>query len=316
MKTNKRIKSDSVNLSSFFARIRKKVAKFTPQFMRLLGYRINKNKKMAGLPKIGEKIGSTIKVADISDGDKINLMIIDFKHASVDTKYFYLKKIKFTKCLFNKQDIQNVIFQECEFVDCQFNGANIKECEFHQCKFTECTFYKTQVSDTYLDPKSFNFSRKWYLKLANVNAWWFQELYRNSKNIHQEDFAMHADKKFQFYRRYEYLFGKNKKPHRFVGGLFYDIVLGYGYGIWNTLFFTFLLVIIFALAMQQYTNLGHNATFIESIYFSITSFSTVGYGEITPIRETIAHVITTAFLFLSVVWGAIVTAVIVKRLVK
>ena len=34
---NKRIKSDSVNLSYFFAKGRKKTAKFTPQFMRALG---------------------------------------------------------------------------------------------------------------------------------------------------------------------------------------------------------------------------------------------------------------------------------------
>ena len=34
---NKRIKSDSVNWSFFFAKRRKKIAKFTPQFMRALG---------------------------------------------------------------------------------------------------------------------------------------------------------------------------------------------------------------------------------------------------------------------------------------
>jgi hypothetical protein len=40
-KPNNRIKSDSVNLSSFLqkhAKTRKKVAKFTPQFMRALGF--------------------------------------------------------------------------------------------------------------------------------------------------------------------------------------------------------------------------------------------------------------------------------------
>ena len=111
------------------------------------------------------------------------------------------------------------------------------------------------------------------------------------------------------------LFGKNKQCFYFIRGLFYDIILGCGYGIWNTLFFTFLLVIIFALVMQYSTNL-ESATFLESIYFSITSFSTVGYGEITPIRNTASYIITICFLFLSVVWGAIVTAVIVKRLVK
>ncbi|WP_458576311.1 ion channel [Aliamphritea spongicola] len=95
-------------------------------------------------------------------------------------------------------------------------------------------------------------------------------------------------------------------------------MLGYGYGILNSLIVTLALLISFAILMlgQAQSNSRTHLDFIEMIYFSIVSFTTVGYGEITPIHETFALSITIAFLFLSVAWGAIVTAVIVKRLVR
>jgi len=134
--------------------------------------------------------------------------------------------------------------------------------------------------------------------------------------MYQEDFAMEADRKFLFYRRYEYLFGKKKHPFRFLGGMFYDIALGYGYGVWNAIFVTCGFIAIFAFLMLSQTSLNNDAGILESIYFSVVSFTTVGYGEITPAKNVFALVVTTTFLFLSVVWGSIVTAVVVKRLVK
>ncbi len=178
-------------------------------------------------------------------------------------------------------------------------------------------FYKTKISGTYLDPKSFHFVSSWYLHWANVNAWWFQSLHRNSMDIHQKDFAMHADRRFRFYRRYEELLGNKKRPFKFLLGLIYDLMLGYGYGITNCLVVTIGLIGLFAYLMAGYTSLPTGVGALEHIYFSIVSFTTVGYGEITPDKKyPVALVITSAFLFLSIVWTAIVSAVVVKRLVN
>lgn len=270
---------------------------------------------MAGLPRIEETISETIDVVDIPNGAAVDLQEVLFETASLSAHGVHVKNVIFRKCLFTRKTITAVKFQGCAFHECQFNGASIQKCEFHQCTFSECCFYKTQVSGTYLDPASFRFSSKWHRKWANVNAWWYQALYRNAKDIHQEHFAMVADRSFQFYRRYEYLFGKKKRPFRFLASLFYDIALGYGYGIWNVSLVTCGLVALFAALMHLRTT-PEAAGVIEHIYFAVVSFTTVGYGDVTPIRSTAALVITTAFLFISVVWGSIVTAVIVKRLVK
>ncbi|WP_020161750.1 ion channel [Cycloclasticus pugetii] len=270
---------------------------------------------MTGLPKINKKITKKVDILDIAKDSKIELHYIVFKK-EVEGPKQRIYKVCFDRCLFSAKEIKDIIFLDCTFSECQFNGARIINCEFHQCKFKECVFYKAEIEGTYIDPSSFAYKSEWHKKWANVNAWWFQALFQNSKKMHQEGFAMIADKRFQFYRRYDYLFGKKKHPFKYLSGLIYDIALGYGYGIWNVIVVTSALISLFAFLMVSQTSMNANAGLLESIYFSVVSFTTVGYGEITPAKNTPALIITTAFLFLSVIWGSIVTAVIVKRLVK
>tara|TARA_Y100000782_G_scaffold114812_1_gene152646 strand:+ start:28056 stop:28472 length:417 start_codon:yes stop_codon:yes gene_type:complete len=137
-------------------------------------------------------------------------------------------------------------------------------------------------------------------------------------DIHQEEFSRKADKRFLFYKRYEHLNGKNKSRTKFWRGFFYDWMLGYGYGILNSLVVTIIMLIGFAMLMLGEAQHNEKVVLnpIEMVYFSIVSFTTVGYGEITPLHESFALSMTIGFLFLSVAWGAIVTAVIVKRLVR
>ena len=276
---------------------------------------------MVKLPRIAEDISKTIKISSIKKDAKVKLAKIDFTGLDDSDHRPSIKNVKFYKCLFSYQTIRNVDFHSCTFNECQFNGAKIDNSEFHQCTFEESNFYKSTISNTYLDPKSFRFSSKWRKHWPNVNAWWFQLLYRNSKDMHQEPFARSADQKYQYYRRYEYINGRKKRPVSFFIGFLYDVFLGYGYGVWKSLISTCVFIFLFATFMQCNTN--HNspgqlesAGFVEHIYFAVVSFTTVGYGEVTPIHSNLALVITTLFLFLSFVWGSLVTAVVVKQLVQ
>ncbi len=175
-------------------------------------------KGIKGLPKIEERITQTINVNEIPQKCCLNLQIILFE--TDPKKPTNIKNVTFRKCIFSKQVIHKTTFQDCHFDSCQFNGTIIVDSEFHQCKFTESSFYKANVSGAYIDPSSFVFSYKWYRNWANVNAGWYQSLYRNSKSTHQETFAMVADKKFQFYRRYDYLLGKKEIDFDFYKGCY------------------------------------------------------------------------------------------------
>lgn len=268
------------------------------------------------LPKLSTQVTESLDLIAIEKGSEVELKKIEFSEPSSNSQR-RTKDVKFRECLFSHANIAGRNFYGCIFENCIFSGAEISHCEFHQCKFYNCVLYKTSISETYLDPKSFYFSASWHYHWANVNAWWFQSLHRNSMDMHQKDFAMHADRTFRFYRRYEELLGKKKRPLKFLLGLAYDLMLGYGYGVTNCLVVTVGFIGLFAYLMTGYTNLPSGAGALEHIYYSIVSFTTVGYGEVTPEQKyPIALMTTSVFLFLSIVWTAIVSAVVVKRLVN
>lgn len=126
---------------------------------------------------------------------------------------------------------------------------------------------------------------------------------------------MHADKRFQFYRRYEYLRGNNPRPLKFFSGFLFDYILGYGYGILNAAILTFITIMSFALLITSHLK-DTKGDFWKALYFTVVSFTTVGYGDVTPNFEPWSISLTILFLIASVVWCAVVTAIIVKRIVR
>jgi voltage-gated potassium channel len=67
----------------------------------------------------------------------------------------------------------------------------------------------------------------------------------------------------------------------------------------NKIIMLFLILILFTVLIYiflngQYSNCN---TFIDHLYFSITTFTFVGYGDIVPITQ-IAKLITNAFMLL------------------
>lgn len=266
------------------------------------------------LPKINEEVTNNCQINKLI-GNEVTLSRISFPDKITSKNELRVKNITFRKCIFSQSNINNYTFNGCTFIDCNFNGSKITDCEFHKCSFSECIFYKTNFSSSYIDPTSFKFSSMWHWHWANVNAWLFQSLYKNSKDMHQEKFAMQADKKFQFYRRYEYLRGQKPQLMKFFKSLFYDYMLGYGYGIKNALTVTLFIVTGFAYFIEGNLEKSDNS-FFNALYFSVVSFTTVGYGDITPHLNIIPTSITIIFLLISMAWCAVVTAIIVKRIVR
>lgn len=266
------------------------------------------------LPKINEHISNKLNINKL-DSNEIELSQIDFPDTIKNGKERRVKNITFNKCIFSQSRIKGYTFIGCSFISCSFNGSKISDCEFHKCSFSECSFYKTKFITTYIDPISFKFSWMWHWHWANVNAWLFQSLYKNSKDMHQEKFAMQADRKFQFYRRYEFLRGQKRQLKKFFSSLLYDYILGYGYGIKNALIITLMMISSFAYIIDGHLK-THEKSFFKALYFSVVSFTTVGYGDVGPEFETIPMVITIIFLLISMIWFAVVTAIIVKRIVR
>lgn len=264
---------------------------------------------------ISETITKHVSIKELPSSLEISLSFIDFEFDKISSKERQVSGRIFRECLFSHKVIEGFTFLNCKFLDCAFNGTQLVGVEFHECEFRECFFYKAKFKDTYIDPACFYFSKKWHWVRANVNAGLFQSLYNNSKTMHQEDFAMRADRRFQFYRRYQYLYGDSPGIYKFLKGVLFDYLLGHGYGIKNSLAMTLVSILVFSWMLDGKVK-SENGTFFEALYFTVVSLTTAGYGEITPFHETIPLTITMFLLLSSIAWCAVVTAIIVKRIVK
>ncbi|WDY56009.1 ion channel [Pseudomonas sp. PSKL.D1] len=278
---------------------------------------------MARLPRIERRLTESFdlrSVRNFSDERMVRYVKVGGVRSLGVRDVVKIKNTTFANCSFAQQVFKGLVFQNCNFYNCVFNGSIFLECEFHDCAIVESVFFKTVFEMCYIDPRSFVFrDRVWLKNYANVNAWLYWGLYKNSKTMHQEKFAMLADRKFRLSKRYEYLYGRKPDYLRFFKGLVYDWGLGSGYGIVNSIVVTLLILSLFSFFMfervKESGGSGVNGV-LEVIYYSVVSFTTVGYGDYLPIKDQIALSVTMIFLLLSVIWGAIVTAIVVKRIVR
>ena len=271
------------------------------------------------LPRIKRVLSEKIDLRTVKVGAELSYVAVVGAQADGPSDVVKKKNVRFINCSFSKQQFKGIAFHSCVFYNCVFNGAFFANCEFHDCVIVEGVFFKTSFEDTYIDPRSLIFdNKKWLRNFANVNAWLYWELYKNYKNMHQEKFAMIADRRFGLYKRYEYLYGRKRDVWRFCKGWLFDWLLGSGYGVVNSAVVTAGMIGLFAwLASGNILNADQQvAGVLNALYFSIASFTTVGYGDYLPVKKELPLVLTGLFLLLSVIWGAIVTAIIVKRIVK
>ncbi len=254
----------------------------------------------------------------IIDAHKNKDIKIGYKNVIIKSSKIGVKKSEFSFCNFSKGELNNITFTRCVFEKCDFTSMEIRKCVFNHCKFIDCTFYKTEFDDVYLDPKTLYFSNGWRKYWPNVNVGLYQSLYKDLRRNYQDDFARVADKNFHFYKRYQGISGGNKRYLEFLISVLYDIFMGCGYGVWNCIFVAIIVTSSYACLMKSLLH-GDNYedSFLHQLYYAVVTISTVGYGDYSSVKNGFFPIaLTIAFIIFSFAWGAITTAIIVKRVVK
>jgi len=204
----------------------------------------------------------------------------------------------FQKVSFSKTIIESVIFRNCTFEDCQFIGSVLKNCEFHECKFINTNMHKIQIQGTFLDPRSLrkSFDKR---KHANIGVHVFQQLLKNSDDLDQPIFE--NDAKFYFFKWlkyqkfYEIIREKNStgkypkiKVISYIMDNAWEFIAGYGLRLRHIFASSFLAIILLSITnffLKDIFGLtfdGGGTGFLDSIYFTTVSLTTLGYGDITP----------------------------------
>ncbi len=212
----------------------------------------------------------------------------------------------FTLVSFSKTKMKDLIFRNCVFDRCQFIGSSIISCEFHNCQFVSTNTHKVSISSTYIDPQSFAncLDRQ---KHQNIGAHLFHMLLKNSRDEDQKEFERAAQFMFLKWQRYEDLYKIsemfNKKGS--IGRLFqiqlvmlcltwgrgwlWEKLFGSGVRIRNFIGTTIATILLFSLINWCFRNefgLSKDdsliGNYVDSIYFTIISLTTLGYGDFVP----------------------------------
>ena len=241
-----------------------------------------------------------------------------------------IKKKKFTNISFSKTKIANIEFNKCEFIDCLFIGTSFVDCEFHECIFNGCNPHKISFRDTYIDPACFAgmLSPE---KHSNIGIWLFQQLLRNSAECRQPAFAQTAQYYFYKWKRYQlgYDYRKNELTRfqyyrRVLPSLLYDHLAGYGIRLLPLARLTSGMLFICTLfnhlawsmfGMHSSTLDPGTPSIARSIYYTVITITTLGYGDLTPTSDFGLYAASVESLF-GVLWLGLIANTIIKRVAK
>ncbi len=219
-----------------------------------------------------------------------------------DNRTTRLGKKEFERVSFSKTKIRNIIFRDCIFRDCLFIGAIIEHCEFHSCSFIKTNMHKVSFEKTYIDPKSFKNSLD-RNKHQNIGVHLYQSLMNNSRDSEQPEFE--ADARFYFLRwkRFQELYEvrtswrKSRKLDinkriRILVRFSWEWFFGSGIRLRHfsaTVTGSVLLASSVNFMFRQELGLSEGkvkiSSFIDSFYFSTTTLTTLGFGDITPATQ-------------------------------
>ncbi|AER33422.1 potassium channel family protein [Pantoea ananatis] len=237
-----------------------------------------------------------------------------------------LKGKFFNEISFKDTIIKNVNFINCTFNKCLFAGSFLNNCEFVDCKFYSTNTHKIKIRNCLINPKQFN--SNFELKLdANIAVDLFQEIYKNSKNEEQPEYSKESLYKMNVALGYNLNYKYSSKKISLLRFMYEKCMnvtnrfaTGYGLKIGRIL-----LTVISAILLMSIVNFHYNygfysgshnkmETYIDALYFTCVTVTTLGYGDITPTLATTKVIVIIesliGFIFMSLFVSAFINRVL------
>ena len=282
-----------------------------------------KLQKPYGTLKKPEEFFEIIKVSDgtvksfIYQPDELKGLVNDFPRKIENIEFV---NVSFTRTHIDSIDFYNCVFQKCLFINCR-----IENCEFHECKFIDTNTHKIDFKRVYIKPESF----KNCLNPAtdqNIGVHLYQRLMYNYGTENQSEFGRQASFHFNTWKRrysfYELKKGWRSIPKHFIYPLCsfaFHLIWGLcGAGVYLARFmgffaFILLIVSIINFCFRDYFGLSDINDFFDSLYFTMITVTTIGYGDITPI-STLGKIIVAFEGFIGFFLFALAASIILRRI--
>jgi len=244
----------------------------------------------------GEKIDSQSDfLAREENGEWKNLLYYPEALAPTDRHPLIFTDKTFTKISFKDTDIVNVRFIRCTFNTCLFIGASVSNCEFIDCVFVDTNTSKLRISGCLLDPmcfdKNFDFKTD-----TNIAIDLYHAVYKNASIEHQQKHALDslfmmktAERHHLDSQRAREIIDTKTYLKRKSAHVFENFVSGYGLKISRVIRLLLIVIAVFSIlnyAFRQWIFCGAQVnSFVDSIYFTCVTITTLGFGDITPVTQ-------------------------------
>lgn len=226
--------------------------------------------------------------------------------AGLTTPRYIIKECHFLNFSLSKTVVKNIEFTDCTFTKCLFIATVFENCRFTNCAFVESNMYRSEFINVYIDPKSFEKCLD-KTKHQNIGVGLYQELLNNSRKQSQPDHTIEALFEFRRWMRYQHqheISQLKKCQEKFLPTISVFInwlaEISFGFGLRLKNYFSTIAVVVLFFAAINYTlapwmGLQFNnvqpplypssVSFIDAVYFTIVTLTTIGYGDITPTGE-------------------------------
>ncbi|MFH1284804.1 MAG: ion channel [Candidatus Peregrinibacteria bacterium] len=223
----------------------------------------------------------------------------DFTEEIAILSNIHLEGATLKHCNFEEGKIHNCFFEDADLSHAGFKNATLNTCNFQQAdclgmdvnstKLIDCNFSDANIKDmttamTILDQKT-TFGRELKSEkernyhFASIEYKQIKEMYKNS-SLH--DFADRCHCKEMAAKR---KISKRTNPMRWLNYIFGDVLCKYGTSYLRVLLASTIIMVTCAAFYTKYDSLLYysqkieSLSFADSLYFSIVTFTTLGYGD-------------------------------------
>ena len=223
-------------------------------------------------------------------------------------------------------NFQEAILWGINFSGARLLGVNFKDADFdektylHNVEFLDCKFDNSTLKNAYL-----NLDRIIIQEKEN-NYSQARSIYLSLKNYFKKE-GMY-DISGEYYFREKLMENKcnleDKKYFEWIFSSFFNLIAGYGERCLRVIIGWFVIIFGYAFIYYYFSGIyngmaykitSYNAKFLEAIYFSIVTFTTLGFGDLAP-KPGLFQLIASSEALLGAIFMALFIFVFARKMIR